>query len=183
MRAEGTHAAPGALPRRVRGTVWYDHEWSGGAYDSTLAGWDWFGLRLEDGRSVMLYRMRDRRGATSYLFGGIADRAGRVRTFQDGDVTMSALRYWTSPETGARYPLAWDITIRPGEEPPLRLKLSAALSNQELDTERSTRVAYWEGYVTGKEEERDPDQEVEGYMELTGYAGGGVPGRVTNTGR
>jgi predicted secreted hydrolase len=26
-------------PRRVRGTVWYDHEWSSGAYDSTLAGW------------------------------------------------------------------------------------------------------------------------------------------------
>ena len=183
MRAEGTHAAPGALPRRVRGTVWYDHEWSGGVYDSTLAGWDWFGLRLEDGRSVMLYRMRDRRGATSYLFGGIVDRGGRVRTFHGDDVTMNALRYWTSPGTGGRYPLAWDITIRPAEEPPLRLKLSAALSDQELDTERSTRVAYWEGYVTGKEEERDPDQEVEGYMELTGYAGGGVPGRVTNMAR
>ena len=183
MRAEGTHTAPGASPRRVRGTVWYDHEWSGGVYDSTLAGWDWFGLRLEDGRSVMLYRMRDRRGATSYLFGGIVDRAGRARTFQGDDVTMNALRYWTSPRTGARYPLAWDITIRPTGEPPLRLKLSAALSDQELDTERSTRVAYWEGCVTGKEEERDPDQEVEGYMELTGYAGGGVPGRVTNMGR
>ena len=43
MRAQGTYTAPGAPARRVRGTVWYDHEWSGGAYDSTLQGWDWFG--------------------------------------------------------------------------------------------------------------------------------------------
>jgi predicted secreted hydrolase len=183
MRAQGTYTAPGAPARGMRGTVWYDHEWSGGAYDSTLKGWDWFGLRLRDGRSVMLYRMRDRQGGTSYLFGGIVDRAGRVRTFTREDVTMNALRYWTSPKTGARYPLSWDITIRPSGEAPLRLTVSAALSDQELTTERSTRVAYWEGYVEGKEEEADPDVRVEGYMELTGYAGGGVPGRVSNAGR
>ena len=154
-----------------------------GAYDSTLKGWDWFGLRLRDGRSVMLYRMRDRQGGTSYLFGWIVDRAGRVRTFTREEVTMNALRYWTSPKTGARYPLSWDITIRPSGEAPLRLTVSAALSDQELTTERSTRVAYWEGYVEGKEEEADPDVRVEGYMELTGYAGGGVPGRMSNVGR
>ena len=96
---------------------------------------------------------------------------------------MNALRYWTSSKTGARYPLSWDITIRPSGEAPLRLTVSAALSDQELTTERSTRVAYWEGYVEGKEEEADPDVRVEGYMELTGYAGGGVPGRMSNVGR
>lgn len=179
MRARGQVAPPGGLPRRVRGTVWYDHEWSGGAYDSTLAGWDWFGLRLEDGRSVMLYRMRDRIGETTYLFGGIVDRQGRVRAFHGSEVTMDALRTWTSPRTGARYPVAWKIAIHPPQEPPLRIQVSAALSDQELDTQRSTRVAYWEGYVEGKEEERDPDQKVEGYMELTGYAGGGIPGGGT----
>jgi predicted secreted hydrolase len=178
MRAQGTYTPPGAPARHMRGTVWYDHEWSGGVYDSTLQGWDWFGLRLGDGRSVMLYRMRDRQGGTSYLFGGIVERRGRVHTFTREDVTMNALRYWTSPKTGARYPLSWDIAIRPSGEAPLRLKVSAALSDQELTTERSTRVAYWEGCVVGKEEEADPDQRVEGYMELTGYAGGGVPGRV-----
>ncbi|HTK69110.1 MAG TPA: lipocalin-like domain-containing protein [Candidatus Eisenbacteria bacterium] len=183
MRAKGTYTGPGAPARDVRGTVWYDHEWSGGVYDSTLKGWDWFGLRLQDGRSVMLYRMRDRTGATSYLFGGIVDRAGRVRTFTRDEVTMNALRYWTSAKTGARYPLSWDINIQPPGESPLRLQVSAALSDQELTTERSTRVAYWEGYVEGKEQEADPDQRVEGYMELTGYAGGGVPGRVSSVGR
>ena len=183
MRARGQYAAPGAIPRRVRGTVWYDHEWSGGIYDSTLAGWDWFGLRLTDGRSVMLYRMRDRSGTTSYLSGGLIERDGRVRALHSNEVSMDALRTWTSPHTGAKYPLAWKITLSPPGEPPLRIQVSAALSDQELDTERSTRVAYWEGYVEGKEEEANPDLKVEGYMELTGYAGGGVPGRLSNPAR
>ncbi|HET9251976.1 MAG TPA: lipocalin-like domain-containing protein [Candidatus Eisenbacteria bacterium] len=178
MRVTGRYAAPGALPRPVRGTAWYDHEWSNGEYDPELEGWDWFGLRFRDGRSLMLYRMRDRYEETAHLFGGVVEKDGRVRSFGKDQVRMDPLRTWVSPRSQARYPVAWRIVIdRPGEEP-LELDVSAALSDQELDTARSTRVAYWEGYVEGAAEEGDTKTKVEGYMELTGYAGGGVPGRT-----
>ena len=178
MRAAGRYAAPGALPRPVRGTAWYDHEWTNGEYDPELEGWDWFGLRFRDGRSLMLYRMRDRHGETAHLFGGVVESDGRVRTFSRDQVRMDPLRTWVSTRSQARYPVAWRIVIdRPGEEP-LEIDVSAVLSDQELDTKRSTRVAYWEGYVEGMADEGDTETKLEGYMELTGYAGGGVPGRT-----
>ena len=178
MRATGRFTAPGALPRPVRGTAWYDHEWSSGEYDPDLEGWDWFGLRLRDGRSIMLYRMRDRYDGTAHLFGGIVEKDGRVDTFGKDQVRMDPLRTWASTRSQGRYPVAWRIVIdRPGEEP-MEIDVSAVLSDQELDTKRSTRVAYWEGYVEGTADEGDTKTKLEGYMELTGYAGGGVPGRT-----
>lgn len=178
MRVTGRFAAPGALPRSVRGTAWYDHEWTNGEYDPDLEGWDWFGLRLRDGRSLMLYRMRDRFEETAHLFGGIVEKDGRVRTFGKEHVRMNPLRWWVSPRSQARYPVAWRIVIDRPREEPLEIDVSAVLSDQELDTARSTRVAYWEGYVEGSADEGDTETKVEGYMELTGYAGGGVPGRT-----
>ena len=74
--------------------------------------------------------------------------------------------------------MAWRIVIdRPGE-PRMEVDVSAVLSDQELDTARSTRVAYWEGYVEGSVDEGETETKLEGYLELTGYAGGGVPGRA-----
>jgi predicted secreted hydrolase len=178
MRVSGRFTAPGALPRPVRGTAWYDHEWTNGEYDPDLEGWDWFGLRLRDGRSLMLYRMRDRFDGTAHLFGGVVEKDGRVHSFDKDDVRMDPLRTWVSPRSQARYPVAWRIVIdRPGESP-MEVDVSAVLSDQELDTARSTRVAYWEGYVEGTAEEGDTKTKLEGYMELTGYAGEGVPGRT-----
>jgi predicted secreted hydrolase len=178
MRVTGRFASPGAHPRPVRGTAWYDHEWTNGEYDPDLAGWDWFGLRFRDGRSLMLYRMRDRYGETAHLFGGLVETDGRVRPFGKEDVRMDPLRTWVSPRSEARYPVAWRIAIDRHGDSPLELDVSAVLSDQELDTARSTRVAYWEGYVEGTADEGDTETKLEGYMELTGYAGGGVPGRT-----
>ena len=50
------------------------------------------------------------------------------------------------------------------------------VANQELVTEASTGVTYWEGAVTGSGTSRGTAVTVEGYAELTGYAGslGGV---------
>jgi len=176
MRVTGRFTSPGALPRPVRGTAWYDHEWSNGESDPDLAGWDWFGLRLRDGRSLMLYRMRDRFGVASHLFGGVVEKDGRVHPFGKDQVRMDPLRTWVSPRTQGRYPVAWRIVIDRPHDPRMEIDVSAVLSDQELDTARSTRVAYWEGYVEGSVDEGDVDTKLEGYMELTGYAGGGFPG-------
>jgi predicted secreted hydrolase len=183
LKVSGRVGAHGGLARPVRGTAWYDHEWTNGVYDPGLAGWDWFGLRLRDGRSVMLYRMRTPSGQTAYLFGGLVDQDGTVHPFGHDQVRMDILRSWTSKHTSARYPVAWLITIERPDEEKLELHVSALLSDQELDTAKSTRVAYWEGAVDGSADEGGVSTKLEGYMELTGYEGSGVPGRVAESGK
>jgi predicted secreted hydrolase len=175
LAVSGTYAPPGQTPVPVRGQAWLDHEWSDGVMDPAVAGWDWMGLRVVDGRSVMIYRMRDRAGRTAHLYAGIVEADGTVRAYGRRDVTLTPLRTWTSPRTGARYPVVWRVLIGPPGEPPIELQVSPAVNDQELDTRRSTQVIYWEGLVTGRLKEGDRQLPAEGYLELTGYAGNGSP--------
>jgi predicted secreted hydrolase len=181
LRAAGAYVSVGDTARSVSGSAWFDHEWSDGASDPSMVGWDWFGLRIGDGRSLMLYRMRRLDGGTAHLFGGLVDSRGIVRALSSAEVALAPIRYWTSPRSGARYPISWKITLAPAGEPPLSLELEAALSDQELDTGKSTRVTYWEGVVDGRATQDEASERVEGYMELTGYAGGGVPGPLSTS--
>jgi predicted secreted hydrolase len=180
MEARGWLDPPGGPRVALRGTAWFDHEWSDGAFDSSVVGWDWLGARLSDGRAVMLYRLRDASGGTRHFFGGIVGRDGRVTTLGAAEARLVPLRTWRSPRTGARYPLSWRILLRPPGEPALTLDFAASFDDQELVTERSTRVTYWEGMVTGGATQGEAHARLEGYLELTGYAGGGVPGRISS---
>lgn len=181
LRAAGAYVSPGDTARAVSGSAWFDHEWSDGTTTPSSVGWDWFGLRIGDGRSLMLYRLRRADGGTAHLFGGLVDSRGVVRTLAPGEVQLSPLRYWTSARSGARYPMSWKIVVVPAGEPPLSVEIEAALNDQELDTRKSTRVTYWEGAVEGRARQAESSERVEGYMELTGYAGGGVPGAVSTS--
>lgn len=183
MTAEGILRGPGGVTRRVRGHAWFDHEWSDGAFDPAVVGWDWLGARLSDGRSVMLYRLRDAEGGTRHFFGGIVGRDGRVTALGPEAARLSPLRHWRSPRSGARYPLAWRILLLPPGAPRLTLDFAALLDAQELVTDRSTGVTYWEGMVAGTAEQGGARSRLEGYLELTGYAGGGVPGRISSAER
>ncbi len=49
---------------------------------------------------------------------------------------------------------------------------SARGTDQELRTARSTGVTYWEGAVAGGGRTAGSSLKVEGFAELTGYAGG-----------
>lgn len=180
LRARGTLALPEGDRQTVEGTAWFDHEWGDGRMEAGIEGWDWMGLRIADGRSLMLYRMRGPGGATRHLFGGLVRRDGTVRALRRSDVRLEPTRRWTSPATAARYPVGWRIRIGGGEEE-LRLEIVAALPDQELRTPRSTRVTYWEGVVEGSASEGAGLVPVEGYLELTGYAGGGAPGRISTS--
>lgn len=183
LRVTGAFTAPGDTAREVTGAAWFDHEWSDGAMDPSVVGWDWFGLRLSGGRSVMVYRLRDQGGATKQLFGGIVGRDGRVQRLAPDQVTLAPLRRWPSLRSGARYPIAWRLLLAPAGAPEIRITLEAALEDQELVTARSTGVTYWEGVVEGDAVEEGASERVEGYLELTGYAGGGAPGAIAPTTR
>jgi predicted secreted hydrolase len=53
----------------------------------------------------------------------------------------------------------------------IELEIEPAFSNQELITNRSTRVTYWEGAVQARGSFQNKPARGQGYVEMTGYAG------------
>ena len=130
----------------VRGTAWLDHEWSSAYLAPEAAGWDWAGINLFDGRSLMAFRMRARAGGTHYAPPG---------------TTFEVLRTWQSPRTGVRYPVSMRVN---------GLRLEPLMDDQELDSRASTGTIYWEGAVRAFDGDGARSREVgRGYLELTGY--------------
>ena len=139
----------------VRGGAWLDREWSTSALAAEYAGWDWFALRLDDGRDLMLYRMRRLDGQPDdYNSGAMIDAEGRARILAAADFSLTAEQRWRE------WPVAWRLTLR-GE--PRAFVVRAAFEDQVMDT----AVRYWEG-VVDVADERGKRLGV-GYMELTGY--------------
>ncbi|MGD8600162.1 MAG: lipocalin-like domain-containing protein [Gemmatimonadota bacterium] len=153
----------------VRGSAWLDREWSTSALSDGQVGWDWFALQLDDGWDLMVYRLRRADGSADPLSDGVlVDPEGRRVALGWGtDITMESTGTWTSPLDGAVYPSGWRIAV------PARgwdLRVEPRIRDQELDVS----FRYWEGAVSVDgvgEGGRSVDGR--GYVELTGYAGGG----------
>ena len=75
---------------------------------------------------------------------------------------MTPLEYWTSPTSGSRYPIAWQLDL-PGQE--LTLRVHPYMQEQELNL----TVRYWEGAVSVTGNQRGTTISGDGYVELTGY--------------
>lgn len=157
----GTLHRDGHRQVAVTGTAWLDHEWSSELLDDRTQGWDWCGINLHDGGSLMAFRVRDAAGQTVWASGSRRLASGVARHFAPGDVRFSAVRHWTSPRTAVRYPVAMNVTA--GDE---RLTLEPLLDDQELDARASTGTLYWEGAVRAMTDNREVGR---GYLELTGY--------------
>lgn len=148
----------------VRGTAWFDHEWGTSQLGPGVVGWDWFSLRLEDGRDLMVYQLRRKDGSPDPLSSGtFVESDGAVARLAADDVEIETTARWTSPESGATYPAGWRIRI---PRFALDLEVRPLLAAAELDGRASTGVVYWEGPV-----EVTGSHSGEGYVELTGYAG------------
>ena len=149
--------------RAVQGEAWFDHEWGSSQLGDAVVGWDWLGVRLADGRELMLYRLRDATGgAAPESAGTLVERDGSARNLASGEFTLEPLSWWASPRTGARYPARLRVRV---PEVGLELEVRPEVSDAELDARASTGTVYWEGpiAVTGT-------VPGEGYAELTGYA-------------
>lgn len=159
----------------VRGTSWLDREWSTSALSEGVVGWDWFALRLDDGRDVMVYGLRREDGTFSPFSEGVVVEAdGAPRRLRRDDFSIDVLERWASPSDGTDYPSRWRIRI-PAEG--LDLEVRPILGDQEL------RLAfrYWEGAVEVRAHpDAGPDAPAltgHGYVELTGYASADGPPR------
>ncbi len=147
----------------VSGSSWLDREWGTSALSPDLVGWDWFALQLDDGRELMLYRLRWRDGtADPFSAGTLVAPDGSSRSLAAADFSLQPLGEWQSPNGGVRYPAAWRVAV-PGAN--LYLTVTPYLADQEL----AVSVRYWEGAVRIA-----GSASGQGYLEMTGYGDSGV---------
>jgi len=130
----------------VIGSAWLDHEWSSQYMASGAAGWDWCGINLDGGESLMAFRMRGKDGGIAYAPDGVA---------------FQPLRTWKSPRTGTSYPVSMLVSSKNEQ-----FRLEPLMDDQELDARASTGTIYWEGAVRAY---RGSAPAGRGYLELTGY--------------
>ncbi len=133
--------------KEASGTAWLDHEWSSAYLAPEAAGWDWCGINLFDGSSLMAFQMRSKRGGIHYAPSG---------------VSFQTLRKWKSPRTGVDYPVSMLVKANNQE-----LRLEPLMDDQELDARASTGTIYWEGAVRAFD--KNNNETGRGYLELTGY--------------
>ena len=151
------------IPARGRNAAWLDHEWSDEVMPPEAVGWDWLGINGFDGFALTVFRLRRADGSAVWAGGSWrASATGEVQPFAADAVTFEALRHWTSPRTGARYPVEWRLATPAG-----RFSLHALLDDQELDSRASTGAVYWEGLSELRDAQGSPIGR--GYLELTGY--------------
>jgi predicted secreted hydrolase len=143
---------------QVTGESWLDREWSTSALGPELAGWDWLALHLSDGRDLMVYRLRRKDGgAAPESRATLIDARGATQLYGPEAFRLTPRSHWTSPRSGARYPVAMDLEL-----PGLRLEVRPLLDDQEL----ALSFRYWEGASTAS----GGGLTGRGYLELTGYA-------------
>lgn len=171
LEAKGVIKTPGAQTSiRVDGISWFDHEFGSNQLTPNQVGWDWFSLHLSDGRDLMVYFLRRKDGTVEPSSSGtVVTRSGETLHLKLPDIRVEGLDHWKSPKSGGKYPSRWRIKI-----PSLKIEMEIAslVPSQELLTEGSTGVIYWEGAVAGKGISANRPITCEGYVELTGYAGG-----------
>ncbi len=164
MQASGTLTLAG---RRVavHGVVWNDHQW-GNMGGTSVRGWDWMALQLNDGADISLVNehpdtFRDSRWAQALL----PDNTQHyVR-----DATITPLEHWRSPVTHIVYPSAWRVRV-----PSLQLDVVVrpTIHDQEMvDSYGSIGVSssYWEGSCTVTGTRAGHKIGGKAYTELTGY--------------
>jgi predicted secreted hydrolase len=170
LEAKGVIKTPGSQASiRVDGISWFDHEFGSNQLTPNQVGWDWFSLHLSDGQDLMIYFLRRKDGSVEPTSSGtLVKRSGEGIHLKLSDINVEVHGYWKSPKSGGRYPSRWRIKVPSAR---IEIEIASLVPSQELLTEGSTGVIYWEGAVAGKGTSAGRSVTSEGYVELTGYAG------------
>jgi len=152
----------------VQGSTWMDHEFGSTQLRAYQVGWDWFGIQLENGVDLMIYQIRHKdEKIDPYSSGTIIFPDGNHQHLPLKDFEIKFLDRWKSQKSGALYPSKWKIDVLSHG---IELVVTPTVKDQELITQESTRVTYWEGSVkVGGKYQGNPIKGI-GYVELTGYA-------------
>jgi len=155
----------GQQMQMLEGQAWLDHEWSSQVLMPGAVGWDWLGINLRDGGTLMAFQIRNAKSEPLYAHVDVRDRQGQPAK------GWSGLKWWPRGRWRAKslieYPLPMDLVV--GDQ---IFQLVPLMLAQEVDARASTGGFYWEGAVSLMQDERLLGQ---GYLELTGY---GAPLRL-----
>jgi predicted secreted hydrolase len=153
----------------VEGESWMDHEFFTHQLASNQSGWDWFSLQLSDGSEVMLFQLRRKDGTLDpFSAGTFVDPKGRATHLSAKDFSLESGKTWTSPNSGGRYPIEWNIRV-PSQG--LDVAITTRLAEQELAGKTRAAPTYWEGSIEVEATRRGQPVKGWGYLEMTGYAG------------
>ncbi len=149
----------------VTGEVWMDHQWGDFQVRGNPAGWQWFGVRLENGVDIMVVETRGVAGQV-FAFGTMTD-ANNVQTqIENDDVMIQELGEWRSTVTSGVYPAGWRVLIpRHGVD----MTLTPVLDDQEFTLTFPPSNNYWEGLVESEITFNGEVVEGRAYVELVGY--------------
>ena len=126
-------------------------------------------MQLDDGRELMLYQLRRADGSRDvHSSGTLVGRDGRTRHLSAADFTLTPSGRTYKARSGATYPLAWRVAV-PSEG--LTLEVTTPLEDQELSSDKSSGVTYWEGLIDVAGSARAAPIRGRGYLEMTGYRG------------
>lgn len=163
----GTVAADGRAVA-VTGLAWMDKQW--GDFVPAAIGWDWASVQLDDGRDLMLTRLRHLNGTPIQTYGTLMAPGDAAATrLPATDFTFEPLaRSWTSPATGAVYPTEWRVRV-PGHG--LELVLRPLVESSEF-VGRTLPVTYYEAGMVAHDA-RTGARVGQAFVELTGRPAGG----------
>lgn len=151
----------------VQGIAWMDHQW-GDMGGSSVRGWDWMALQLDDHTDLSLVNERTTNPRYRFSHWTMAMLPDNRQMYVP-QATIIPLGVWHSPSTGIVYPSGWRVRVSKLQ---LDVIVRPTVRDQEMyDTFMVSgyRSSYWEGsctvtgiraghHVTGK-----------AYTELTGY--------------
>lgn len=156
------------ISHQTVGSSFIDREYGTSILPNTIRGWDWFGLILENNHELMISLIRNTDGTIANTSSGtLVLPDGSWRCFSAEDLHVQVVDMWTSPVTGAHYPIHWVVRIDPMD---LYLEIRAVIKAHELVSATSTTVNYWEGPVSVSGNMLGRPVEGLGHVELVGYA-------------
>lgn len=153
----------------VTGTSWFDHQWGDFFVLGKPAGWQWFGIQLDDGGSLMITQARGIDGEIASTYGTYMSPVGWVTHLKDEDdgINLAATGEWVSPTSGATYPSGWMLEI---ESLGMDLVLNPEANDQEVQGGLTSGSTYWEGKVRVSGQHNGYPISGDAYVELSGYA-------------
>jgi len=145
----------------VQGLSWLDREWGSSQLSEEQAGWDWFAIQLDDGRDLMLARLRNKDGSDSeWSYGLLVEPNGESTYLTDEDYEATVDRRWTDSK-GDRWPLDWQVSVPAAN---LNIHTRAVFDDQHW----RQSVDYWEGMIDVLDQVSG-EPIGRGYLELSGY--------------
>jgi predicted secreted hydrolase len=160
----------GVVTEKFTGTGWLDRQWGQSWGVNPNVGWDWFGLRLEDGSDILVYRLRNTRsGKTIQAEATIIDKDGKQTVDKEVVIapTTDSTKTTTDPLSGVVYPTAFTLQI-----PSLKVNytISADIEDQTIPVLTPGGDSIWEGIVSVYTAGVGNSTRIgKGYMELVGY--------------